>query len=76
MADGTSCRSGPTTSSPARRGASSQFIVDTTRPATAPTVTSTDYPADGVEHGGPGIPGTFTFSANGDKDVVGFRYGT
>ncbi|MDG4773359.1 hypothetical protein [Solwaraspora sp. WMMD792] len=51
------------------------FAVDTVRPP-APTVTSTDYPSDsGVGSGGPGIPGRFTFSANGADDVVGYRYG-
>jgi hypothetical protein len=51
------------------------FQVDATRPATAPLVSSTDYPADGGVHGGQGIPGLFTFSANGVADVVGFSYG-
>ncbi|GAA0942779.1 hypothetical protein [Virgisporangium aurantiacum] len=52
-----------------------RFTVDTVRPSHAPTVTSTDYPDDGGSHGGPGIAGAFTFSANGDPDVVGYRYG-
>ena len=51
-----------------------QFHVDATPPALAPTVASTDYPTN-VITGGVGIPGVFTFSANGDTDVVGFRYG-
>lgn len=51
------------------------FTVDTVRPP-APTVTSADYPnGSGVGSGGPGIPGRFTFSANGADDVVGYRYG-
>lgn len=40
----------------------------------APIVTSTDYPA-GASAGGSGIPGTFTFNANGSSDVAGYRYG-
>ena len=52
-----------------------RFTIDTVRPP-APTVTSTDYPADGTSHGGPGIPGAFTFTANGGTDVVGYRYGS
>lgn len=52
-----------------------RFTVDTTGPSQPPTVTSTDYPDDGQAHGGPGIAGAFTFSANGDPDVVGYRYG-
>lgn len=56
--------------------AACRFIIDVTRPTTAPTVTSTDYPAGVSEgHGGPGIPGTFTLSAGGDKQIVGFWYG-
>ncbi|HEU5473088.1 MAG TPA: hypothetical protein VFV67_20775 [Actinophytocola sp.] len=47
-----------------------------TRPG-VPTVGSTDYPENnpypGV--GAPGLPGRFTFDANGSADVVGFRYG-
>ncbi|MEU9510261.1 hypothetical protein AB0D32_28725 [Micromonospora sp. NPDC048170] len=56
------------------RWAEGRFTVDTTSPA-PPTVSSTDYPADDGWYGGPGIPGQFTFSAGGDTDVVGFRYG-
>lgn len=48
-----------------------QFTTDFTPPGTAPTVTSTDYPS-GVPAGGVGVPGTFTFSGNGDPDVAGF----
>jgi hypothetical protein len=52
-----------------------RFTVDTAGPTGAPTVVSTDYPADGAAHGGPGIAGAFTFSANGNPDVAGYRYG-
>lgn len=47
------------------------FTTDFTPPATAPTVTSTDYPP-GVPSGGPDAPGTFSFSGNGDPDIIGF----
>ncbi|TDC78047.1 hypothetical protein E1193_21360 [Micromonospora sp. KC606] len=50
-----------------------RFTVDISAPA-QPTVSSTDYPDDSGWHGGPGIPGRFTFSAGGDTDTVGFRY--
>ncbi|MGS2613099.1 hypothetical protein ACVCAH_00980 [Micromonospora sp. LZ34] len=52
-----------------------RFTVDTVAPA-APTVSSTDYPAgwNGPGTGGPGIPGSFTFTADAD-DLAGFRYG-
>lgn len=50
-----------------------RFDTDFTPPATAPTVTSTDYPPTGA-HGGTGVPGSFTFNANGDKDVSSFVY--
>lgn len=54
-----------------------RFGVDTTGPANPPTVTSTDYPGGiGAQaSGGVNVPGTFTFSADGDKSVVGFWYG-
>ncbi|MFI6229956.1 hypothetical protein ACIBCR_21905 [Micromonospora echinospora] len=53
-----------------------RFTVDTVRPST-PTVASTDYPAEGFPgHGGPGIPGTFTFGPNSSDDVVGYYWGT
>lgn len=53
-----------------------QFTADLTRPAHPPTVSSTTFredagpPGDGWQ----GVPGDFTFNANGDTDVVGFRY--
>lgn len=49
------------------------FTYDTDRPATAPMVSSVDYP-ENEWGGGAGIPGTFTFSAAGDTDVIGFHY--
>ncbi|WP_327652664.1 hypothetical protein [Micromonospora aurantiaca] len=48
--------------------------VDAQRPA-APVVTSEKYPNDGLPHGGAGVPGTFTFKANGSPDVVGYYWG-
>jgi hypothetical protein len=51
------------------------FTTDFTRPGSAPTVTSTDYPPNQVS-GGTGVTGTFTFGARGVKDVVGYFYGT
>jgi hypothetical protein len=50
-----------------------RFSTDFTSPGSAPTVTSTDYPA-GQTTGGTGVPGTFTFGARGVKDVVSYRY--
>ncbi|MEE3919376.1 hypothetical protein V2I01_16705 [Micromonospora sp. BRA006-A] len=40
-------------------------------------MTSEKYPNDGLPHGGSGVPGTFTFKANGSPDVVGYcrRFG-
>jgi hypothetical protein len=49
------------------------FTADLVAPV-PPTVTSTDYPSDNTTHGGAGIPGTFTFSANGSTDVVSYLY--
>lgn len=51
-----------------------KFSTDFTAPSVAPTVTSTVYPAN-QSGGGSGVTGTFTFGANGVKDVVGYRYG-
>ncbi|RKN31730.1 RHS repeat domain-containing protein [Micromonospora musae] len=48
--------------------------VDAQRPAT-PVVVSAKYPDDGQPHGGSGVPGTFTFKANGSPDVVGYYWG-
>ena len=50
-----------------------RFTTDFTPPP-APTVSSVDYPT-GTRSGGTGIPGAFTFSGNGNPDIVGFRYG-
>ncbi|GLY22094.1 hypothetical protein [Micromonospora sp. NBRC 101691] len=52
-----------------------RFTIDTAAPA-APAVSSVDYPAgwDGPATGGPGIPGSFTFTADSD-DLAGFSYG-
>jgi len=50
------------------------FTADLAVPA-APTVSSTDYPSDEATHGGAGIPGSFTFGANGSADVVRYDYG-
>lgn len=52
-----------------------RFSVDTQRPATPPSVTSTDYPQGGQWTGGPGIAGDFTFTAGGVSDVTGYRFG-
>ncbi|MCP3798543.1 hypothetical protein NLX83_04655 [Allokutzneria sp. A3M-2-11 16] len=54
-----------------------RFVTDYVRPANAPKVSSTGYPenAGPPGHGGPDVPGKFTFSAAGDQDVAGFYYG-
>jgi hypothetical protein len=49
-----------------------EFIFDKTTPA-APTVASTEYPGDDLEHGGVGDYGTFTFTST-STDVVSYRY--
>ncbi|MGW5576156.1 hypothetical protein [Micromonospora chokoriensis] len=48
------------------------FRTDFDGPATAPTVSSIDFPVDGPQ--APAIPGEFTFDAVGDADTVGFLY--
>ncbi|MFE2729280.1 ricin-type beta-trefoil lectin domain protein [Kitasatospora sp. NPDC059327] len=49
-------------------------IADTTKPA-APTVTSADYPADGLWHGAAGQPGAFTITpAAGTGDLAAYVY--
>ncbi|MEU5780100.1 hypothetical protein [Micromonospora lupini] len=48
------------------------FRTDFEGPATAPIVSSTDFPADGSWH--PALPGEFTFDAGATPDAVGFRY--
>ncbi|WP_116022151.1 hypothetical protein [Thermomonospora umbrina] len=50
-----------------------QFTVDITRPATLPTVTSTDFPKL-VWSRPPGVSGTFHLTGVGDPDVVKFLY--
>lgn len=50
------------------------FRTDLVQPDKPPTVTSTDF-TTARDVGGTGIPGTFTFGANGVKDVVGYVYG-
>lgn len=52
-----------------------RFSTDFTAPATAPKVTSADYPGEDAPAGGQGVPGVFTFDAQGDRDVVGFVVG-
>ncbi|MGR6316410.1 hypothetical protein Q2K19_11015 [Micromonospora soli] len=47
------------------------FRTDFQGPATAPTVTSTDFPQDGWP---PAVAGTVTFDADGATDAVGFGY--
>ncbi len=51
------------------------FTMDTVAPDKEPVVTSEQYPEDNKEHGDVGAPGTFTFSANGVDDIVGFYWG-
>ncbi|WP_244180802.1 DNRLRE domain-containing protein [Amycolatopsis pretoriensis] len=51
-----------------------RFTTDFTPPATAPTVTSTDYVYEVPGKGGIGIPGDFTLDAGGDTQVVGFQW--
>jgi hypothetical protein len=48
------------------------FEVDNTAPA-SPTVTSSNYPEGQSSPGG--APAQFTFSANGDSDVIGYGFG-
>jgi RHS repeat-associated protein len=51
-----------------------EFTIDTTAPAAAPTVSSTDYPS-GQWAGTAGTAGTFTFGAAGVADVASYLYG-
>jgi hypothetical protein len=51
------------------------FTVDRDAPTAAPEVESHVYPDDNRWHGGVGVPGTFTFSANGVTDVDHYLYG-
>lgn len=50
-----------------------RFTNDFVSPS-APSVSSEDYPDDGDWHDGAGLPGEFTFDANGVEDVVAFWY--
>ncbi|RGC65157.1 hypothetical protein C5N14_29880 [Micromonospora sp. MW-13] len=51
------------------------FTYDGTAPTT-PTVSSANYPPFSSGESAPvGVPATFTFSGNGNKDVAGFEYG-
>ncbi len=51
------------------------ILVDRTPPKTAPIVASKTFVRSSlVQSGGVGIPGDFRFDANGDRDVVRFRY--
>jgi hypothetical protein len=52
-----------------------RFTTDFKAPAAAPVITSTDYDYEFPGNGGTGIPGAFTFDAQGDQDVVGFTWG-
>ncbi|MDW5328922.1 LamG-like jellyroll fold domain-containing protein [Plantactinospora sp. KLBMP9567] len=49
------------------------FTLDTARPP-KPGVSSSTHPGDGLAHGGPGVSGSFTFTA-GAADVVKYVYG-
>ncbi|MFY7064290.1 LamG-like jellyroll fold domain-containing protein [Nocardiopsis changdeensis] len=48
--------------------------IDTTKPDTGPTVTSTDYPADEEAHGSVGRTGDFTFTNNGVEGAASYYY--
>ncbi|MEU3644153.1 hypothetical protein AB0E59_12325 [Lentzea sp. NPDC034063] len=52
-----------------------QFTADVTAPS-APKISSTTYQENGAPpgDGGQGLPGQFTFDANGAQDVVAFTY--
>ncbi|WP_433701050.1 LamG-like jellyroll fold domain-containing protein [Nocardiopsis sp. CA-288880] len=48
--------------------------IDTNKPDTGPTVTSTDYPADDAMHGSVGRTGDFTFANNGVEEAASYYY--
>ncbi|MFI6759568.1 hypothetical protein ACIBF5_10585 [Micromonospora sp. NPDC050417] len=53
--------------------------IDREAPTKAPVVISTTYPetvdpSSPVDGGGPGVPGKFRFDAEGDRDVVAYRW--
>ncbi|MEV6346468.1 hypothetical protein [Actinoplanes sp. NPDC051851] len=51
------------------------FVLDTVAPATPPVVSSEKYPTTTYPGtGGPGVPGTFVFDADGDVDTVAFDW--
>ncbi|TCO59398.1 concanavalin A-like lectin/glucanase superfamily protein [Actinocrispum wychmicini] len=50
------------------------FVVDRVAPDRPPTVTGVLYQEDGRWHGGVGVPGTFTFGANGVTDIDHYLY--
>jgi hypothetical protein len=52
-----------------------KLTTDFAGPDQAPLVSSEDYYDVGLGTGGTGIPGAFTFTANGVPDVVGYYYG-
>ncbi|MFC4853959.1 DNRLRE domain-containing protein [Actinophytocola glycyrrhizae] len=43
-------------------------------PPARPTVSSSDYPADGQPHGGPGMPGSFVLAPGDDVPIGRFTY--
>jgi hypothetical protein len=53
-----------------------EFTVDSIAPDQPPTISSSDYPDDGEEHGGIGHTGAFTITANGVTDVASYSYAT
>ncbi|MDQ7805724.1 hypothetical protein Q5425_18415 [Amycolatopsis sp. A133] len=52
-----------------------KLTTDFAGPDKPPVVTSPDYSDVGLGTGGTGVPGSFTFTANGVPDVVGYYYG-
>ncbi|MFJ9784647.1 DNRLRE domain-containing protein [Amycolatopsis sp. NPDC101161] len=52
-----------------------KLTTDLVAPDRPPVVTSPDYSDVGLGTGGTGVPGSFTFTANGVPDVVGYYYG-
>lgn len=58
---------------PSKAGQS--FVVDHTEVTQPPAIKAGLYQADGRWHGGVGVPGTFTFEANGVADIDHYEYG-
>ncbi|WP_410624617.1 DNRLRE domain-containing protein [Amycolatopsis sp. cmx-8-4] len=52
-----------------------KLTTDFVPPDKPPVVSSKDYYEVGLGTGGTGVPGSFTFTANGVPDVVGYYYG-